>query len=162
MNRTTAAIFAGIAGAASAALIMYLMRPAPSAPATPVKDAITIEQAARWTYDKDGIWIGNLTIAADHKGLPVTAPGISAKIMNDTEDRMIVALHIVLLDANNNLLAAGCLSNPPAGLIEPSEEKTIEIMLQVSSKDIGRVKHVRLRVTRAAVHRMRAQGYAGA
>ncbi len=97
-------IFAGIAGAASTALIMYLLRPAPSAPATPIKDAITIEQAARWTYDKDSVWIGDFTISADHKGLPVTAPGVSAKLRNDTDDRMIVALHVVLLDENGNLI----------------------------------------------------------
>jgi len=82
------------------------------------------------------------------------------KIRNDTNDRMIVALHVVLLDEGGDLIAAECLSNPPAGLIEPGEEKTIAVMLQMPSKDIARVKHARLRVTRAAVHRMPGGGTA--
>jgi hypothetical protein len=136
---------------------MYLMRPALSAPAT-AKDALTIEQAARWTYDKDAIRIGDLTISADHKALLVAVPGISAKIRTDTDDIMIVALHVVLLDENGNLITAECLSNPLAGLIEPGEEKTVAIRLQTSSRDIARAKHVRLGVTRAPVHRVSGGG----
>jgi len=154
MNRAVYAIVSAVV-AVLTALVMYLVLRAPTAPAP---DVITIEQATRWTYDRDGVWIGDLTISSDNKNLPVTAPGISARIRNDTDDRMIVALHVVLLDENGELVAAECLSNPPAGLIKPGEEKIVAVMLQVPSMDIARVKHIRLRVTRAAVHRMKSGG----
>ena len=63
-----------IVGLAVAALVFIPGR----APTAPSSDAITIDQAANWTYDKDGVRIGDLTISADNKNLPVTAPGISA------------------------------------------------------------------------------------
>ena len=150
MNRSAVLVMSGAAtGCLATALVMLVLR---DAPAAAIKDAIAINQAKSWSYHKDGIRISYLAISPDNKNLPVTAPGVSAKFRNDTADRMIVALHVVLLDASGKLVAAECLSNPPSGLIGPGEEKTVAVMLQVPSKDIARVKNVRLRVTRAAVH----------
>ena len=123
-------------------------------PPDPVSGTIPVEDVRAWAYDKDGVWIGDLRIRAQHPDVPYNAPGVSARIRNDTANKMIVAVFVVLLDEDCGLVASTCLSLPAPGIISPGATTTAVSPLPTSRSDIERIRFVRLRVTRAAVHRI--------
>jgi hypothetical protein len=152
--RVVAALLGGTIAGASVIAIVFLTGKGGEAPG----NAMTIEEAGRWEFSRDGVRVSDLRISGDHEGLTHTAPGVGVRITNRSREVKIVGVFVTMHDDAGELVASVCLKPSEIGLAAPGETKNVVEMLPVPRADIERVSHVRIRVTHATVHRQKGRG----